>query len=874
MMYRASTIAFALALVFALAAGCSKDTNRPPEITVFDANPPYGNAPLDTRLFWEISDPDGDILTCEIDINGDGIADETLSPCTNDDTHAFIAAVQGRHTVTLTVSDGKERTTAEISVFANNCLMPTNVAFPNSFPNLSETLLEPDTIELLYSDPNDVPEISLNQFIIGTQHPSYLRRVTGVISTVSSAGRRFHINTVDVKLEEFVPECYFGIKNVIIPFTNIRCLENCEGVDTVDTHFTDDPDVKGGVSIGADFDFFEKEFEGGAKFKAGLSLAVELSELEIDISGAQLKQFTVEIKPSATGSVNLDIPLPEVTYSGEWTLGTYVLGGITLGPIVLVPKLELKAYVNVGLEPKYKIGATTTITATTGFTYRQDEDLETWASASITPGIIDPSFELGIGSARAGLKPKINLMLYGLAGPYVGLDAYAKASASVDFVEGEVCLDARAGLDLIYGAEIDVFFFEWSWDKSYNLAEHTFYNECIGGWMCGDGNCDETETCGGCPEDCGACPTGCGDGQTVAPETCDGDCPEDCDDSNPCTEDRMTGNADACNVVCSNQPIGDCSDNDGCCPNGCSEDDDDDCIPGCGDGIVNGAEHCDNNCPTSCNDGNPCTVDSMTGNANTCDVECHHQLIDYCDDYDGCCPDDCTSNNDTDCSSSCGDGTLDSGELCDGNCPTSCTPSSSCETATLVGSAANCNAECVYGNITYCDDYDSCCPAGCHEGNDLSCSPVCGNGVCEPTESLNGSCAADCGSTDPCSGMGNGLWCGENPALQNPGTSGTLYLCQGGWTIDDTWCSTWCQVMPGGVPDQCGVPSCGEYGDSCLYNADCCSTAPTCGNYSYCCKGAGALEPGELCGTGSDCCSGRCNMGTCCWEPAGPGCTI
>ncbi|MFH2005589.1 MAG: hypothetical protein ABI333_03270 [bacterium] len=865
-----------LALALTPATGCSKDANQPPVITLFEANPPFGNAPLSTRLYWEISDPEGDTLTCELDINGDGIADHTIESCTSQDAYDFLAEVQGRHRVTLTVMDSKSSVTAELSIFANNCPIPTNVVYPNDFPSLEETILEPDTLELLYRDPTDVPQIAVNQFIIGTEHPSYLRRVTGVLPTLSTAGRRFHINTVNVPLEEFVPDCFYGIRNVIIPFTQIHCLTEgeCDGVSAVDTHYTDDPDVKGGVSIGADFDFFEKTFEGGAKFKAGLSLSAELSELVLDVSWGQIQQFTVEIKPSATGTVSLDVPLPSVTYSGEWTLGQYVLGGITLGPVVLVPKLELKAYVNVGLEPKYKIGASTTVSATAGFTYRPDEDLETWASASITPGIIDPKFELGIGSARAGLKPKINLMLYGLAGPYVGLDAYAKASASVDYIEGEVCLDARAGLDLIYGAEIDVFLFEWSWDKSYNLTEHTFYNECVGGWMCGDGNCDETETCGGCPADCGACPTGCGDGMVTAPETCDGNCPTSCDDGNPCTEDRLQGTPDACNVTCNNQPITDCSDNDGCCPNGCSESNDGDCVPGCGDGIVNGGETCDGNCPATCDDGDPCTEDRKFGSANTCDVTCSNQPINDCGGGDGCCPNGCSASNDSDCSASCGNGTVDPGETCDGGCPTSCTATSECETAYLTGSAASCTAACVYQEILSCNSWDGCCQPWCNEGNDNDCSPVCPNTICEPTESANNSCPADCGSTDPCFGMGNGYWCGNNPALINAGTSGRLYLCLAGSTSSSQICTSFCEVMPAGVPDRCGTATCGEYSDNCSTNSDCCSSAPNCGYQGYCCVGAGAIEPGEQCGSGSDCCSGRCQMNYCCWEPQGPGCTI
>ncbi|MEZ4368565.1 MAG: kelch repeat-containing protein [Kofleriaceae bacterium] len=45
---------------------------------------------------------------------------------------------------------------------------------------------------------------------------------------------------------------------------------------------------------------------------------------------------------------------------------------------------------------------------------------------------------------------------------------------------------------------------------------------------CGDGTCQDVESCRACPTDCGACPAVCGDGWCDAPEsaaTCPGDCP-------------------------------------------------------------------------------------------------------------------------------------------------------------------------------------------------------------------------------------------------------------------------------------------------------------------------------------------------------------
>jgi hypothetical protein len=54
----------------------------------------------------------------------------------------------------------------------------------------------------------------------------------------------------------------------------------------------------------------------------------------------------------------------------------------------------------------------------------------------------------------------------------------------------------------------------------------------------------------------------------------------------------------------------------------------------CGNGWYEDYESCDNtssqDCP-SCNDGQPCTADSFTGSASTCNIVCFHTPIADCD---------------------------------------------------------------------------------------------------------------------------------------------------------------------------------------------------------------------------------------------------
>jgi uncharacterized protein YkwD len=153
------------------------------------------------------------------------------------------------------------------------------------------------------------------------------------------------------------------------------------------------------------------------------------------------------------------------------------------------------------------------------------------------------------------------------------------------------------------------------------------------------------------------CSAFCGNGVVDPGETCDppASCPASCADSDPCTTDTMTGSAAACNVACGHTPISTCTGGDGCCPSGCTSGNDGDCEPSCGNGVVDPGETCDPpaSCPASCADSNPCTTDTMTGTASTCDVVCGHTPITACTGGDGCCPSGCTPASDSDCTIDC-----------------------------------------------------------------------------------------------------------------------------------------------------------------------------------------------------------------------------
>ena len=58
----------------------------PPTISSFVAVGPRTEAPVTKTLIWNVSDPNGDPLTCRVDTDGDGEFDRTITSCDNTDT--------------------------------------------------------------------------------------------------------------------------------------------------------------------------------------------------------------------------------------------------------------------------------------------------------------------------------------------------------------------------------------------------------------------------------------------------------------------------------------------------------------------------------------------------------------------------------------------------------------------------------------------------------------------------------------------------------------------------------------------------------------------------------------------------------------------
>ncbi len=246
--------------------------------------------------------------------------------------------------------------------------------------------------------------------------------------------------------------------------------------------------------------------------------------------------------------------------------------------------------------------------------------------------------------------------------------------------------------------------------------------------------CVNSDGC--CPGGCNAntdsdCSPACGNGTVENGETCDplGSCPSSCPQTG--CQLRTLQSPNTCQAVC--VPAGTqtaCTSGDGCCPSGCTIANDNDCMSGCGNGILEAGETCDpiNTCPTSCRpDG--CQLFALS-NPGTCQAQCTDGGTQMsCINADGCCPSGCTSANDSDCAPVCGNGIVEAGETCDPLAP----PGQNCVCGTeafpcytQTGTPGQCDVRC-HQPVTACGiNGDSCCAfdsiGGCSNQTDAECA--------------------------------------------------------------------------------------------------------------------------------------------------------
>lgn len=106
-------MAVAAVLAVAMASlGCTPPPQEPappgpPTVSAFHLVAQRGAAPIVGALRWGVGDPNGDPLTCSVDLDDDGVADRVITGCSSASSVLVQLDDPGTHTFGIEVSDGE-----------------------------------------------------------------------------------------------------------------------------------------------------------------------------------------------------------------------------------------------------------------------------------------------------------------------------------------------------------------------------------------------------------------------------------------------------------------------------------------------------------------------------------------------------------------------------------------------------------------------------------------------------------------------------------------------------------------------------------------------------------------------------------------------
>ena len=167
----------------------------------------------------------------------------------------------------------------------------------------------------------------------------------------------------------------------------------------------------------------------------------------LDIKWGKVETFSVSISPDVLFNISVTGVLDE---EYRKYLGTLYFPPIVMGPVVLVPSIDL--YLKTHFEGKIAWGGDFHATLDAGIRYSRN----TWtpfADINADGSLNDLKMN---GRTEAAFGPEVALKLYGLAGPYFALQGYVSANGTISTAKQSIDFEGTAGARGRLGGKLEI----------------------------------------------------------------------------------------------------------------------------------------------------------------------------------------------------------------------------------------------------------------------------------------------------------------------------------------------------------------------------------------------------------------------------------
>lgn len=452
-------------------AACDED---PLAVERFDpVEPGWGDAPVSVHFGWQLAAPPAAQLRCELDLDGDGQADEILDPCPHGTDGIKTAALPlhkyelGKHRPELVVSDGTRRIWAASRVYANHLDYKPGVRFLEQLPGFVSADVhvnpapDPSKVTLHFAGIKDTPTAAPGQIVVGHGGPQgYMLRV----QTATRLGKQLELTGELVGLDAVLAGGFYGVRDHHVAMDGARCLAGpCDAVITPVAEFPPDPDAPAPAPGLLALDAPEGDLDGARGVRFTIPLPDNVGSVTF-FGGMLIKSFELEFDWFSIPHANVELtPAIETTLTVDVGVQkTFELPDLFLGvlPTPIPVSVELRPALK--LEANYKFTGRARIKLP-GTIHK---DGEGWRSTfEPTFGGVLNLFESNaiLGpEIKATAMPRVALALGPIDGPYFS-PTFALGARNTMGDSCETCNTAF----FEFGAE-------FGWNKPWNSSDALF----------------------------------------------------------------------------------------------------------------------------------------------------------------------------------------------------------------------------------------------------------------------------------------------------------------------------------------------------------------------------------------------------------------
>ncbi|HEY3278202.1 MAG TPA: fibronectin type III domain-containing protein [Syntrophorhabdaceae bacterium] len=359
-----------------------------------------------------------------------------------------------------------------ITVTGDKVIHPTFVSTTVTSLHSNVIILDDQTVSLLEIqegstyifdvDATAVAALQPGDIIVSKSGYGFARKV---VSVFSFAGSAIFVDTADVTLEDIIKEGSLVVNGGLTSHDITEARPLLEGA-----RLMEEPAKKGATaSISLDSNVGPLHISGITSlfiepdFAADVGLLDGIREFKSSISLKDETSLTLS-SDSSFSFVDREIPLYSFTFAP-----------IVAGPVVFVPLVDVNLVIKGNTEVGFSTGISFSQTASIGVHYRKSEGWSPVKGHSRSIDVREPTIT-GPLSLKGGIAADVNVLLYGVAGPYASFEAYLEAEASASTNGAASCVDWRlflgagAGVGTEVGilgwtlAKYEVSLFDYKWD--------------------------------------------------------------------------------------------------------------------------------------------------------------------------------------------------------------------------------------------------------------------------------------------------------------------------------------------------------------------------------------------------------------------------